>query len=88
MQQRQYIQTLLERYGLSVTKPSTTSPNVNVKLITDDGVSEPVDQVNYQSVAGSLLYAATATRPGIAYAVGAVSRFNYCPPETHLNAEK
>ena len=37
---------------------------------------------------GSLLYAATATRPDISHAVGAVSKFNSCPTEAHLTAVK
>jgi len=58
--------TLLETYELSGTNPSKTLADVSVKLIKDDRVSKPVDQVNYQSIVGSLLYAATATRPDIA----------------------
>jgi len=63
MHQRQYIQTLLERYRLSEAKPSTTPADVSVKLIKDDGVSKFVNQVLYQSTVGSLLYAATVTLP-------------------------
>ena len=37
---------------------------------------------------GSPLYAAMATRPDIALAVGAVSKFNSCPNEAHLTAVK
>ncbi len=37
---------------------------------------------------GSLLYAAIATRPDIAYAVGVVSKFNSKPTQTHLTAVK
>ena len=37
---------------------------------------------------GSLLYAAIATRPDIAQAVGAVSKCNSCPTESHLTAVK
>jgi len=37
---------------------------------------------------GSLLYAATAARPDISYAVGAVTKFNSCPTEAHLIAAK
>ena len=37
---------------------------------------------------GSLLYAATATRPDIAHAVGVVSKFNSKPTEAHLTAVK
>ena len=37
---------------------------------------------------GSLLYAAIASRPDIAQAVGAVSKFNSKPTQTHLTAVK
>ena len=55
MHQRQYINKLLEKYGLSEAKPSTTPCDVSVKLIKDDGVSKTVDQINCQSIVGSLL---------------------------------
>ena len=88
MDQRQYIQLLLKRYGLSQAKSATTPADVNVKLVKNDGVNKPVNQVNYQSMVGSLLYASIATRPDIAQAVGAVSKFNFCPTEAHLTAVK
>ena len=88
MDQRQYIQSLLKRYGLSQAKSATTPADVNVKLVKNDGVSKPVNQVNYQSMVGSLLYASIATRPDIAQAVGAVSKFNSCPTEAHLTTVK
>ena len=37
---------------------------------------------------GSLLYASIATRPDIAQAVGAVSKYNSNPSEAHLTAVK
>jgi len=89
MHQKQYIHKFLEKYGLSEAKPSTTPPDVSVKLIKGDGVSKLVDQINYQSMIGSLLYAATATtRSDISHAVGAVSKFNSCPIEAHFTAVK
>ena len=87
MDQRQYIQSLLKRYGLFQAKLATTPADVNVKLIKNDGVSKPVN-LNYQSMVGSLLYASIATRPDITQAVGAVSKFNSCPTEAHLTAVK
>ena len=72
MHQRQYIQSLLERYELSQAKPSATPADVNVRLVKNDGVSKPVDRASYQSMVGSLLYASIATRPDISQAVGAV----------------
>ena len=38
-------------------------------------VRRPVDAISYQSIAGSLLYAAITTRSDIAQAVGVVSKF-------------
>ena len=75
----------LERYGLSQAKPSTTPVDTKVKLVEDDGVSKLVDPICYQTMVGSLLYAAIATRPDIAQAVGTVSKFNSCPNDLSLS---
>ena len=82
MHQRQYNNSLLDRYGLSQAKTSPTPADTNVKLVNDDGIRKPVDPVKYQSIVGSLLYA------DIAQAVGAVSKYNSCPTESHLTAVK
>ena len=88
MHQRQYIHSLLERYGLSQAKPSITPADTKVKLVKDDGVSKFVDPICCQSMVNSLLYAAITTRLDITQAVGAVSKFNSCPTEAHLTAVK
>ena len=46
MNQRQYIQSLIERYGLAQAKTVSTPADINVKLVINDGVSKPVNQVN------------------------------------------
>ena len=51
-------------------KPVSTPTDISVKLTKDDGVSKEVDSTEYQSLVGSLLYAAIATRPNISQAVG------------------
>lgn len=53
----------------------------------DDG-SNSADSSLYQSMVGSLLYAAAAICPDIAQAVGAMSKFNSKPAQTHLTATK
>ena len=88
MHQKQYVHSLLEWHGLSPAKSSTTPADINIKLVKDDGVSKMVDPICYQSIVGSLLHAAIATRPDIAQAVGVVSKFNSCPTEAHLTAVK
>jgi hypothetical protein len=88
MSQEQYIHKILHKYKLQDCKPVSTPMDVNVKLVKDDGYSKAVDPVEYQSMVGSLIYAAIATRPDIAHAVGTLAKFNSSPNEAHLTAVK
>ena len=47
-----------------------------------------MDIVWYQSMLGSLICVAIATRPDIAQAVAALAKFNSIPTEAHLTAVK
>ncbi len=47
-----------------------------------------IQYITYQSMVGSVLYAAMAKRPDIAHAMGAVSKFNSRPTEAHLISVK
>ena len=45
---------------------------------------EPMaDQLKYQKAVGSLMYAMTATRPDLAFAVGKFSQFCHAPTTRH-----
>jgi len=88
LSQKQYIQKLLKRYELDDANPVCTPMDLNVRLVADDGFSKPADKIRYQSLVGSLLYVAIATRPDISQAVRAVSKFNSAPTEAHLTAVK
>ena len=88
IQQKHYILSLLDKYGLKDGKTVSTPSDLNVKLKKDDKVSNTVDPMMYQSLIRSLLYAAIATRPDISQAVGVVSKFNSKPSEAHLTAVK
>ena len=79
---------LLEKYGLAEANTVSTPMDSNVKLIKDDDSSKSVDSISYQSMVGSLLHAARATRPDISHTVGVVFRFNSNPSEAHLTAVK
>ena len=79
---------LLERYKLTEANTVTTPMDPNVKLVKDDSYSKKVDAAQYQSMVGSLLHAARATRPDIAYVVAIVSKFNAAPTQAHLTAVK
>ena len=84
--QKQSLENLLERYGLQDANPASTSTNLNVKLVANEGQSKPVDPLRYQFIVGNLLYAAVATRPAIPQAVSVLSRCNAVPTEAHLTA--
>ena len=66
-------------HGLSEANTVSTPMDSNVKLEKDDGYSKKVDAVQYQSMVGSILHVARATRPDIAFAVSTVSKFNAAP---------
>ena len=88
LDQSRYLLKILEKYGLAEAKTISIPADPNVKLLKDDGCSKKVDPIRYQSMVGSLLHAARATRPDIAQAVGVVSKFNAEPTEAHLTAVK
>ena len=85
--QEEYIKSLLAKHGMENAHSVTTPLDSNVKLILDNG-EETVDQKQYQSIVGGLMYAACVTRIDIAYAVGLLSRFSSKPTVSHLAAAK
>ena len=64
LSQKQYIEKLVERYGLQDANPVSTPMDLNVKLTADDGHSKPVDNVRYQSMV-CLLYTSPSPRDGL-----------------------
>lgn len=70
LHQKQYILSMLQKFGLMDAKPVSTPADHNVRLVKDDNISRKLeDKATYQSMVGSLLYAAMATRPDIAQAL-------------------
>ena len=88
LHQKQYSENMLKKYQLEDVKSVSTLADTNVRLQKNDGVSKTVDPVVYQSMIGSLLYAAVGTRPDISHAVGVVSKFSSKSSEAHLTAVK
>ncbi|WVZ97689.1 LOW QUALITY PROTEIN: hypothetical protein U9M48_043203 [Paspalum notatum var. saurae] len=67
-------------------KPISTPMSTNEHLDTDvDG--KPIDQSNYRSMIGLLLYL-TASRPDIMFSVCLCARFQAAPKESHLTVVK
>ena len=72
LHQNQYIKQTLKKFGFDDANAVLTPADCSVKLVKNDHVSKPADQVEYQSMVGNLIYVAMGTRPDIAQAVGAV----------------
>ena len=93
LSQTSYIDTILARFSLSDAKPVTTPITPGAKLSKADAPSDDTEATRmkktpYREAIGSLMYAAIATRPDIAFAVSALSQFLENPGEIHWQAVK
>jgi len=86
--QAKYIQTIVKRFGMEDANSAPTPLHDKTTLETKPQGETEVDAGHYQSIVGSLSYAATATRPDIAFAVSALSRYSSRPFTLHLTAAK
>ena len=84
--QSKYTKDLLHRFGMEncipITKPMGTTSALDPN---EDG--EPINQSEYRSMIGSLLYL-TASRPDIQFVVCLCARFQASPRASHLQAVK
>jgi len=88
LHQRQYVFSLLTRFGLEEANPVLLPMGAGVHL-SKGGAQLDADTTKlYQELVGSLLYLSTSTRPDIAFAVGRLTRFVASPTEEHLTAGK
>jgi len=86
LMQEMYIDKLIDRYGLNDSKVVSTPSDSYVTLMKNDGISNVCDKSLYQSLVGSLLYAALATRPDIQFAVSTIAKYCSEPDHSHLTA--
>ena len=91
--QEQYINNMLNRFGMTNSNVLSTPLDMNQKLSrknspkSQDEKDEMIN-VPYQELVGSLLFAAQVSRPDISYAVNFISRFNNDPGKLHWMAAK
>ena len=83
-----YAEDLLNKHGMKDSKPTGTPVDVNSKLQPTTNQADPVNQTEYQSAVGSLMYLAVSTRPDIAFTVNNLARFNSNPQKEHWTALK
>jgi hypothetical protein len=80
LNQQQYVQSVLERFRMLDCKPVSTPMEPHIRLTkslppSTEKEKQEIESIPYQSAVGSLMYAMTCTRPDIAFAVSAVSRY-------------
>jgi hypothetical protein len=79
--QAKYMKDLLKKFNIEELKPVST-PMSTAASVGPDEDGEVVDQREYRSMIGSLLYL-TATRPDIQFIVGLCTRFQASPLSSH-----
>ncbi|CAM8993626.1 unnamed protein product [Rhodiola kirilowii] len=82
--QSHYIEKVLKKFKYLDCHSVTTPFDSSKHLLPNMG--DPVSQLEYSRVIGSLMYAMTSTRPNIAFAVGKLSRYTSNPSVDHWQA--
>lgn len=93
LHQRNYIEEVLERFGMADCKPIGTPLDSKTQLVKlkEEEASQhlhEMDGVPYKEAVGSLMYAMVATRADLAFAVSMVSQFMSRPGPLHWAAVK
>ena len=78
---------LVAKYGLSDAKPRSLPLDPALRLMQGEGeLLDTSTAASYAQLVGSLLYLSVCTRPDIAQAVGALSKFMASPTNIHWQA--
>ena len=83
-----FIERLLKEFKMDESKPVVTPADPSQKLLQTSDDEECVDQQQYQSLVGSLLYLSVCTRPDITFAVSTLAKFSAKPAQRHWTAAK
>jgi hypothetical protein len=86
LHQGKYTKDVLKKFDMAYAKPLSAPMAMTMALDADED-GEAVDQKEYQSMIGSLLYL-TATRPDIHFTVCLCARFQTSPRTSHRQAMK
>ena len=85
MSQKDYVDKMLQKYEIDLTRTEETPMNDKVKLIKN-AQDELDHNFDIKGKIGSLMYLAVCTRPEIAYAVSVIARMSNHPSRTVCNA--
>ena len=93
LHQGNYIEEVLERFGMADCKPIGTPLDAKTQLVklSEEEYEQHLPEtqaIPYKEAVGSLMYAMVATRPDLAFAVSVVSQFMSKPGPLHWAAVK
>ena len=93
LNQRKYVETILQRFNMQHSKPVNVPIPGGVKLSAEQcpktqEEEEDMSRVPYASAVGSLMYAMICTRRDIAHAVGVLIMFMSNPGKEHWTIVK
>ena len=86
--QNRDIDAVLRRFRMEDAHEVKPPMDANVQLDNTKCEDCKADTALYQTIVGSLMYVALATRPDISYWVTTLSRYNKDPLQMHLTAAK
>ncbi|KAK1423986.1 hypothetical protein QVD17_19297 [Tagetes erecta] len=81
LSQSQYVKQILEKFNANDSNVARTPIDTSQHLAKNRG--EPVNQLEYSRIIGSLMYLMSCTRPDLAYAVSKLSRYTSNPSSAH-----
>ncbi|KAL1225866.1 Retrovirus-related Pol polyprotein from transposon TNT 1-94 [Cardamine amara subsp. amara] len=84
LSQTHYAEKILDKFKKYTTGTAKTPVDSQLHLTKNSG--EPVSQVEYARVIGSLMYLTNCTRPDLAHAVNVLSRYTSNPGHKHWKA--
>ena len=89
MSQRGYICDMLNRFGMSDSRPVATPIDISTKLKqSKNQTNDTEEKIPYRELIGSLMYLAVCKRPDISHAVSYLSQYNSCYDSSHWTAAK
>ena len=86
LNQTRYITKNLERFGMQDCKGISTPMEAAALPLCPIDPAEAIKRTEYQSKVGKVMYAKLGTRPDLAFAVSALSKYNSSPITAHHSA--
>ena len=88
MGQPAYMEKLLVKCGMHNCKPVGTPADPSQKLVKAVDGEESINQQQFQSLIGCLMYLSVSTRPDITYSISTLAKFTSNPNQQHWTGLK